>query len=415
MQFFLRVKNQKWIRVTALVLVTAMVSLVSFSGERGIMSSKLSVYADTKSDWEDAKEDLADAVSELEDLEAQAEQTAEDLEKASKVLDKLLAVQAELEDKISDCQDLIDQNNKDLEAAQAKVDEEYESMKLRIQFMYENSSDDTIWAAIVSADNFSDVLNRLEYISQVHEADRKLMDNYETALKEVERIGDELASNLEDLLAMQSDYQDQQSAVKSTIAMLEQERDTYASQIADAEDLKSDYEDTVSELAAKMRAEEAAAANADPDSYEGGGSGGGGLGDAGYLTDDSNDPENQTSVTGEELVAYALQFVGAHYVWAGNTICYDWTDNIGIDCSGFVHMVYSHFGISTPRYSQSFKSVGQPVSYNNIQPGDVVVYPGHVAICIGNGCIVEAQGSKAGVTSNRPVDCHTITAIRRLI
>jgi len=415
MQFFLKLKNQKWIRAAALVLVTAMISILSLSSEQGIMSSRLSVYADTKSDWEDAKEDLADAISDLEDLESQAEQTAEDLEEASQILNKLLDVQAELEDKIADCQDLIDQNNEDLKAAKQKVDEEYESMKLRIQFMYENSANDSIWAAIVSADNFSDVLNRLEYITQVHEADRQLMDDYVAALDEVERLGEELASNLEDLLSMQADYQEQQSAVQSTIAMLKQEQETYAAQIADAEDLKENYEDTVSELAAKMRAEEAAAANADPDSYEGGGSGGGGLGDAGYLTDDSNDPENQTSVSGEELVAYALQFVGAHYVWAGNTICYDWTDNVGIDCSGFVHMVYSHFGISTPRYSQSFKSVGQPVSYNNIQPGDVVVYPGHVAICIGNGCIVEAQGSKAGVTSNRPVDCHTITAIRRLL
>lgn len=68
-----------------------------------------------------------------------------------------------------------------------------------------------------------------------------------------------------------------------------------------------------------------------------------------------------------------------------------------------------------PRYSQAFKSVGQPVSYQNIQAGDVVVYPGHVAIYIGNGNIVEAQSTRAGITNSRPVNCHTITAIRRLV
>jgi len=108
-------------------------------------------------------------------------------------------------------------------------------------------------------------------------------------------------------------------------------------------------------------------------------------------------------------VAFAQQFVGNPYVWGGNSL------TNGVDCSGFVHQVYAHFGISTPRYSQAFKSVGQPVSYQNIQAGDVVVYPGHVAIYIGNGNIVEAQSTRAGITNSRPVNCHTITAIRRLV
>ena len=68
-----------------------------------------------------------------------------------------------------------------------------------------------------------------------------------------------------------------------------------------------------------------------------------------------------------------MQFVGNPYVWGGNSL------TNGVDCSGFVHEVYAHFGISTPRYSQAFKSVGQAVSFDNIQPGDVVVYPGPVS------------------------------------
>ena len=87
----------------------------------------------------------------------------------------------------------------------------------------------------------------------------------------------------------------------------------------------------------------------------------------------------------------------------------------GCDCSGFVHLVYKHFGFSLPRYSQAFKTVGKAVSYQNLKAGDIVVYPGHVAIYIGNGKIVEAQSTKAGITSSRKVNCSTITAIRRVL
>ena len=97
------------------------------------------------------------------------------------------------------------------------------------------------------------------------------------------------------------------------------------------------------------------------------------------------------------------------YKWGGNSL------TNGCDCSGFVHLVYAHFGYSMPRYSQSFKSVGKAVSRNNIKPGDIVVYPGHVAIYAGGGRIVEAQSSRAGITNTRSVDCHTITAIRRVL
>mgnify|MGYP002445056744 CR=1 FL=1 len=141
----------------------------------------------------------------------------------------------------------------------------------------------------------------------------------------------------------------------------------------------------------------------------GGGAGKGGSIASDYASGGGKNPSASTGVSGSSVVSYAMQFVGNPYVWAGNSL------TNGVDCSGFVHEVYAHFGISTPRYSQAFKSVGQAVSFDNIQPGDVVVYPGHVAIYAGGGVIVEAQSTKAGITANRSVQCHTILAIRRLV
>ena len=92
----------------------------------------------------------------------------------------------------------------------------------------------------------------------------------------------------------------------------------------------------------------------------------------------------------------------------------------GCDCSGFVHLVYKHFGYNTVRYSMSFLYEGVAVDIKDVQPGDVVVYDkkngiGHVAIYIGNGKIVEAQSSAAGITSNRAIDCRPIAGIRRIL
>lgn len=144
-------------------------------------------------------------------------------------------------------------------------------------------------------------------------------------------------------------------------------------------------------------------------SYDGGGSGQGGSISSDYKPGVGKNPAETTDVNGTELVEYAKKFVGNPYVWGGNSL------TSGCDASGFVHEVFSHFGISTPRYSQAFKSVGQSVSFDCIKPGDVVVYPGHVAIYAGDGKIVEAQSTKAGITNNRNVQCHTILAIRRLL
>lgn len=422
--------NRKWTRAICTVLTSALVFTgpavegITFSGY--INSGLEKVYAKTKKQKDaekkksQAEQDLKDKKNEINGLKDQQQITADDIKNKSAKLDEILAAQKKLQTDITSKQAEIEQNQKDLAAAQEKQQEQYDAMKKRIQFMYENSAEDNIWTAIIESNGITDMLNRIEYVSDVYDSDRALMDSYQAAVEQVKEIGTKLDNDMNELTAMQDDYEKQQADVEAAIVALENQKEQYASQIAQAQQQAENYQNIITaqgkiiqeqEAAAAAAAAAAARANSSSSSpsYDGGGAGKGGSIAGDYAAGGGKNPGASTGVSGSSVVSYAMQFVGNPYVWGGNSL------TNGVDCSGFVHEVYAHFGISTPRYSQAFKSVGQAVSFDNIQPGDVVVYPGHVAIYAGGGVIVEAQSTKAGITANRSVQCHTILAIRRLV
>lgn len=419
--------NRKWTRAICTVLTSALVFTgpavegTTFSGY--INSGLEKVYAKTKKQKDaekkksQAEQDLKDKKNEINGLKDQQQITADDIKNKSAKLDEILAAQKKLQTDITSKQAEIEQNQKDLAAAQEKQQEQYDAMKKRIQFMYENSAEDNIWTAIIESNGITDMLNRIEYVSDVYDSDRALMDSYQAAVEQVKEIGTKLDNDMNELTAMQDDYEKQQADVEAAIVALENQKEQYASQIAQAQQQAENYQNIITAQGKIIQEQEAAAAaaaaraNSTPSSssYDGGGAGKGGSIAGDYAAGGGKNPGASTGVSGSSVVSYAMQFVGNPYVWAGNSL------TNGVDCSGFVHEVYAHFGISTPRYSQAFKSVGQAVSFDNIQPGDVVVYPGHVAIYAGGGVIVEAQSTKAGITANRSVQCHTILAIRRLV
>ena len=370
------------------------------------------VYAKTEAEKKrDAyKKKLKAKNSDIANIKDSQSDVKDSITAAAARMKTLLSKQEQLKSDIKDKQNEVEQANKKLEEAKEEEQNQYDAMKLRIQYLYENSTDNSIWSAILESNGLSDMLNRIEYATDLYKSDRELMTSYQNAVKKVEDWTMQLADEMDSLLALQDKYQTQQGELKTLMAKLEQQKDAYAQQLAEAQKQAQDYKKTISKQEAIIRAQEAAAARANANTYDGGGTGAsGGIASDSYLKDPDCNPSQTTDVSGADIVAFAQQFVGNPYVWGGNSL------TNGVDCSGFVHQVYAHFGISTPRYSQAFKSVGQPVSYQNIQAWDVVVYPGHVAIYIGNGNIVEAQSTRAGITNSRPVNCHTITAIRRLV
>ena len=115
------------------------------------------------------------------------------------------------------------------------------------------------------------------------------------------------------------------------------------------------------------------------------------------------------SATGQAVANYALQFVGNPYVWGGTSL------TNGADCSGFTMAVYANFGVSLPHYTGSQQQCGTAVnSLSEAQPGDLILYSGHVAIYLGNNQIVHASNPRYGITTGTAT-YRNIVAIRRII
>ena len=100
-----------------------------------------------------------------------------------------------------------------------------------------------------------------------------------------------------------------------------------------------------------------------------------------------------TDVSGQAVIDYACQFVGNPYVWGGTSL------TNGADCSGFVQSVYAHFGVSLPRTTYDMVNSGYAVSYEEAQPGDLILYGdcSHVGLYMGDGNIVNALNSDRGI------------------
>ena len=99
--------------------------------------------------------------------------------------------------------------------------------------------------------------------------------------------------------------------------------------------------------------------------------------------------------TGQQLTDYAKQFVGYPYIYGGSSPS-------GFDCSGFMQYVFAQFGYTINRTATAQLNDGVSVSYDEMQPGDIVYFgygntATHVGMYIGDGQFVHAQNSATGV------------------
>lgn len=113
---------------------------------------------------------------------------------------------------------------------------------------------------------------------------------------------------------------------------------------------------------------------------------------------------------GQQIVNYALKFVGNPYVYGGTSL------TKGADCSGFTMSVFKNFGYTLPRTSAAQRTAGKKVaSLAQAQPGDLICYSGHIAIYMGNNKVVHSANSRRGIVAGDAATMMKILAIRRIV
>lgn len=362
----------------------------------------------------DAQKGLNSTNKKIKEIERQQEALQDEIDALDSELVSLLVDIDVIEEEINAKQAELQQAQVELQAAEEKKATQYDAMKKRIVYMYENSSM-TLLQALLEADSFSDMINRVYYFNEVYTYDRTLLTEYEATVVEVQNLITQVKEDEAELEEIRISYEEQKDQLQATIAKKEASMDNFADQLSDAKALARQYKNTINAYNQALQQQQQQNSNNGGSSSNN--SGNTSSNNSGSSNNSSGSSSGSTSGptysgSGQAVVDYAYNFIGNPYVYGGNSL------TNGIDCSAFVQQVYAHFGISLPRTSYSQRSVGRGVSASEIRPGDIVCYSGHVGIYAGNGQIVHASNSKpypAGGIKVSKYNYRTIITIRRVI
>ena len=392
-----------------------------------------------------AEEEKSRAESEAQQLEEKLGQSRQKEQALEEELVRLLALKDILESDMEELKTQIQGADRDYRQAEEKRQRQYDILKKRIQFLYEEG-DITYLDILLKAKNIGDVVSQTEYFRQLYEYDQEIIQRYEKLKQEAAGKKELLEEKQSQLEVMEEENESQQKELEGFIEARKTESRSFALELEEAqaraaqaagevirkteeirilrarqeeerirqekERIRQEQESAGREPGSAGQASGAAGREPGAAGWEPGAAGrepGGAGRESGGAGTAGGRPVKSIGGTefGRNVADYALQFVGNPYVYGGTSL------TGGTDCSGYTQSVYRHFGVSIPRTSGEQAGFGREIPYEEMEPGDLVCYSGHVAMYIGGGRIVHASSRKEGIKVSNDPAYRTIVSIRR--
>ena len=174
---------------------------------------------------------ILDIQNQNESLENKKDSAEKELEAINKKLDDFGKALMETTEKLRKKKKEIQANQKKLARAKKKEEKQYEDMKLRIQYMYENGDMQMI-DLLFNSSSVSDMLSKAEYISHISEYDREMFQKLSDTRKEIEAIGRKLDAAKKKLENLKKKQKKSIAAMKNLSEKKEAEIKLYKGQIA---------------------------------------------------------------------------------------------------------------------------------------------------------------------------------------
>lgn len=311
-------------------------------------------------------------------LQNQKESAQDEVNGLQAQLNELFTKTNDLETQLINKGQEITKAQEDLAVAEEKKQQQYEDMKLRIKYMYEEG-DTSALERIVASGSISEMLTQTEYVEKVHTYDRDKLREYAETVQEVEDLKTSLESDMTKLQNLDEEYKTQTAELSSTI-------ESKRAEVSNLDAMIQEAARAAVEAAKKEQEKNNTVNNENTNTPSGGGDNSGGTVTPAPEPTPTPEP-NYNPSTGNAIVDRAYSWVGkAEYVWGA-------CSPGAFDCSGFVSYcltgAYSRLG--TTYTFLTWTQVSNP------QPGDVAVNENHCGIYIGGGQMIHAADYGIGV------------------
>lgn len=230
----------------------------------GLMCASLSIPVFAKNTISDANKEkkelenqLKDVQSEISDLKSKSQDTASYMEQLDKKSAEISAQLVKLEGEIEKKKVEMEKNQLALDEAKQVSEKQYEDMKKRIKFLYENGNEAYL-EMMLEAKSFADLINKADFVKEMSEYDRDMLTQFQTTQQTIADKQEQIKNEYEQIEQLQAQTEEQKKSVEALASEKEKEYEAYKSQIAKSETLAAQVEDEIDaqeEIIANLEAE----------------------------------------------------------------------------------------------------------------------------------------------------------------